>query len=459
MSETYSPVNDPENITANWIGDLGNSPAAQASYRSPSRGCKLRDRRRRGPEQANCGGVNVTWTSDRPWAAARPFPSGLRLSAKPSRAASTSGRATRPSAVSGSGATPPAGTASLSLAPLARTMCRATTTSATRLAWTRARPRAALTSTVTGRTTLTPVFIPAVTIEGQSLSAGDPAMSGRLNVAAPPSSCAAPKSAPATTGNEIYFYDVFAVTKPDQRARLRVGCPHPTGKRRLLLFGPRALLADVRPRQPEQNYVADDSCLGTLAATLGPGASAQAVIFDDGAFHMCWTTTDDRVRRALRDRSAAAGGRLDRGDPVTTTTGELERRPGVRLQLAAVRRERRRLRPDRRGHRGGLHAHRRRRRLHAAGASDGDAGRAVGFVGLGTDGRDRGSAAADRTARRGTIRLGSRNLAKIVRSGRVPVRVTCDEACSATVQVRVTRSSRRRSDCAGRRSSRRRRAP
>ena len=46
---------------------------------------------------------------------------------------------------------------------------------------------------------------------------------------------------------------------------------------------------------------------------------------------------------------------------------------------------------------------------------------------------------ADRTAPRGTIRLGSRNLAKIVKSGRVPVRVTCDEACSAVVQVRVTR--------------------
>ena len=45
----------------------------------------------------------------------------------------------------------------------------------------------------------------------------------------------------------------------------------------------------------------------------------------------------------------------------------------------------------------------------------------------------------DRTAPRGTIRLGSRNLAKIVKSGRVPVRVTCDEACSAAVQVRVTR--------------------
>jgi hypothetical protein len=47
--------------------------------------------------------------------------------------------------------------------------------------------------------------------------------------------------------------------------------------------------------------------------------------------------------------------------------------------------------------------------------------------------------ASDRTAPRGTIRLGSRNLAKIVKSGRIPTRITCDEACSAVVEVRVTR--------------------
>src|SRR4029079_6324221 len=39
----------------------------------------------------------------------------------------------------------------------------------------------------------------------------------------------------------------------------------------------------------------------------------------------------------------------------------------------------------------------------------------------------------------GPVRLASKNLAKAVRSGRVPLYVTCDEACSAAVQVRVTR--------------------
>ena len=56
-----------------------------------------------------------------------------------------------------------------------------------------------------------------------------------------------------------------------------------------------------------------------------------------------------------------------------------------------------------------------------------------------SDSQPTGVITADRTAPKGTVRLGSRNLAKIVKSGRVPVRVTCNEACSAAVEVRVTR--------------------
>ena len=44
----------------------------------------------------------------------------------------------------------------------------------------------------------------------------------------------------------------------------------------------------------------------------------------------------------------------------------------------------------------------------------------------------------DLTAPKGTLRLGSRDLAKAVKTGRVPIRVTCDEACSAVVELRVT---------------------
>jgi hypothetical protein len=49
------------------------------------------------------------------------------------------------------------------------------------------------------------------------------------------------------------------------------------------------------------------------------------------------------------------------------------------------------------------------------------------------------TAPLDRTAPRVTLRLGSRDLAKAVKSGRLPLTVTCDEACSAVVVVRITK--------------------
>ena len=53
-------------------------------------------------------------------------------------------------------------------------------------------------------------------------------------------------------------------------------------------------------------------------------------------------------------------------------------------------------------------------------------------------------AGADRTGPQGTIRLGSRNLRKAVKSGRIPVRTTCNEACSVALELKVTRKLARR---------------
>ncbi|HMJ02828.1 MAG TPA: hypothetical protein VK506_07795, partial [Conexibacter sp.] len=50
----------------------------------------------------------------------------------------------------------------------------------------------------------------------------------------------------------------------------------------------------------------------------------------------------------------------------------------------------------------------------------------------------------DRTGPQGTIRLGSRNLRKALKSGRIPVRVTCNEACSVALELKVTRKLARR---------------
>ena len=160
---------------------------------------------------ANCGGVNVTWSSDRPWAAARPIASGLTAVGQTLTSSfdvwpgnpAVGHQWTRCDAAGGSCVDIPGATGQNYVPTdddIGHTI--GVDESAT---------EGGLTSTVVGRTTRTPIFIPAVTIEGQSLVAGDPAVSGHLAVTAPPSSCAAPKSAPPTSGNEIRFYDVFAV--------------------------------------------------------------------------------------------------------------------------------------------------------------------------------------------------------------------------------------------------------
>ena len=128
----------------------------------------------------------------------------------------------------------------------------------------------------------------------------------------------------------------------------------------LALYSPTFDPTDLRT-----NYVADDGVGVVLSATLAPEASAQAVIFDDGMFHSCtnYGLMIGSDAPFATGRPELAGGSAA-GTPVTTTTGSWNGAPEF-------------------GYRAVLHTHRRRRRLHAAGASDGDAGRAVGFVGLG----------------------------------------------------------------------------
>jgi hypothetical protein len=190
------------------------------------------------------------------------------------------------------------------------------------------------------------------------------------------------------------------------------------------------------PADLTTNYVADDAGFKALSATLAPGASAQAVIFDDGMFHMCgdYGLMIGSDAPFATGRPELAGGSTA-GTPVTTTTGIWNGAPAFAYSW------------QRCGASGGG--------CVPIGGATGPAytptGDDVGSTlrarvtatragrSASSDSEPTGVIAADRTAPRGTIRLGSRNLAKIVKSGRIPVRVTCDEECSAVVQVRVTR--------------------
>ena len=441
MSETYSPSFDPENITVNWIADLGNSPPLQTSYAfTLAAGARFETVVDEVLDTANCGGVNVTWSSDRPWAAARPIPSGLTAVGQTLTSSfdvwtgnPAVGHQWQSCDAAGGSCVDIPGATGQSYVPTDDDVGHT-------IGVDESATEGGLTSTVEGRTTRNPVFIPAATIEGQSLVAGDPAVSGHLDVASPPSSCAAPKSAPTTSGNEIRFYDGFAVRSLINEAacvwvahipRASGGFCFPTG---LALYSPTFDPADLTT-----NYAADDANFGALSATLAPGASAQAVIFDDGMFHMC---TDYGLMIGsdapfATGRPELAGGSTA-GTPVTTTNGSWDGAPAFAYSWQ---------RCDAGG--GGC---------VLIGGANGPAytptGDDVGSTLRARVTATRGGRAAssdsgptgviaaaplDRTAPRGTIRLGSRNLAKIVRSGRVPVTVTCNEACSAVVQVRVTR--------------------
>ena len=65
MSETYSPAYNPANITANWIGDLGNSPPGSYSVVVPA-GASFETVADEVNTAACCRGVAIHATADRP---------------------------------------------------------------------------------------------------------------------------------------------------------------------------------------------------------------------------------------------------------------------------------------------------------------------------------------------------------------------------------------------------------
>ena len=436
MSETYSPAYNPASITANWIGDLGNYPPGSYSVVVPA-GASFETVVDEVNTAASCGGVGVTWSSDRPWANARPFVTGLPAVGQ--TLTSTFDVWPGNPAVNEQWMRCDAGGANCADIPGATGTSYVPTDDdiGHTIRMDQRATEAGLTSTVDGRATTTPVFIPAMAHEGQSLVAGDAAVSGHLDAAPTPSSCAATKSAPTTSGNEVRFYDVFAVTSLiNEAACVWVAqipfsggfCPAD-----LVLYSPAFDPADL-----SGNYAADDGFGAPFSAMLAPGASAHAVILDDGAFHAC-----SNYGLMIGSDAPFATGRPELGGgaragiPVTTTNGTWNGAPAFAYTW---------------------------RRCDAGGGGcvpiAGSAGPAYTPTGadLGSTLRSRVTATRggrsassdsepsgviaarlDQTAPRGTIRLASRNLAKIVKNGRVPVSVTCDEACAAVVEVRVTR--------------------
>jgi hypothetical protein len=445
MSETYSPSYDPADITANWIGDLGNSPPTQASYSVvvPA-GARFETVVDEVSPSANCGGVDVTWSSDRPWAGARPFPSGL--TAVGQTLSSTFDVWAGSPAVSRQWTRCDAAGANCTDIPGATGQSYVLTDEDVghTIGVNESATEGGLTSTVDGRTTLTPVFIPALTLEGQGLVAGDAAVAGRLNLAAPPSSCGTPKAAPATTGNEIHYHDTFGLTSLiNEPACVWVAqIPRSGGgfcSATLTAYSPRFDPADLRG-----NYVADDNGFGVLSYALAPGASSEAVIFDDGSFHLCQDYglmfgSDAPFATA---RPELAGGATE-GVPVTTTNGAWGSVPAFTYAW---------LRCDASGGECapidgatdatytptgadvGATLRSRVTATQAGRSASADSAPSALIAGAPPPGPG-----GDTSAPTARLKLARTNLQKVVRKGFIPVKVTCDEAAAIALRAKVKR--------------------
>jgi hypothetical protein len=445
MSESYSPTYDPNNITVNWIGDLGNSPPAATSYSfTLPPGAQFEtvvDERNTG---ASCTGVTTTWTSDRPWASGRPFIDGVPALGQTVNAEqdvwaespTVEKQWVRCDAAGANCTDIPGATAS-----------QYTPTDAD-LGY-RLSVRETATDGSGTSTTLAPatvrVFIP-IDVHAQGLGPGDSSQQGRLNFGLA-SSCEAPKSPPSLADNNLHLYDAYALTSiVNEPQCVHVAKPlNPCGSSTLAVYSP-----SFNPAAITQNYVADNGGFNTaMSYTLPPGASAVHVIAEQ-QLNACqsyqFVIGSDAPFASARPQ---VGNAPTEGVAVTTSNGSWSGSPAFAYSW---------------------------QRCDAAGANCVPIGGATGAsymptaadVGqrllsrvTATQGQSASAdsqpsavvepapgggaqpAADDRTAPNATLRLARTTLQKVVKRGFIPVNVHCDETSSITVRADVSRKLRK----------------
>jgi hypothetical protein len=435
VSETYSPSFDPQNIATNWIGDMGDSPPAQISYSFPvDAGARFETVVSEYEPTANCGGVDIAWSSDRPWARSRPSAFGVPAIGR-TLTRGLSVWAGTPSVTTqwqrcdaaGNGCTDIPGATGTSYvvtdADLGRTIgVRETAT------------EGGFTSTVDGRAMSIPVFIAAENHENASLASGDSATSAGLNTNTTPSRCGAPKSAPGASASAPRFFDTYAISsivnEPACVWLIHEGCLATTA-----VYSPQFVPADIR-----QNYVADDSGSFALSFSLAPGTSTTAVVYEafPGAGCPSYSMVIGSDGPFATGRPQLAGAPTA-GTPLATTNGTWTGTPVFAYAW---------------------------RRCDAAGGgcapiagADGasytptaeDVGSALRSRVTATQGLSLSADSApsavvaaapgggDHTGPKAKLGLVRTTLQKVVKNGFIPVAVTCDEACTITLRADVTR--------------------
>jgi hypothetical protein len=457
MSETYSPSYDPNSITANWIADLGNSPPAATSYSfTLPPGTQFEtvvDERNDG---ASCTGVTTTWTSDRPWASGRVFIDGVPALGE-SVNAEQDVWAESPTVTkqwvrcdgAGANCTDIPGATASQYAPTDEDIGHTL------------RVRETATDVTGTSTTLAPptdrVFVP-IDVHDQGLGPGDASQQGRLSFGTA-STCEAPKSPPALVDNNLHLYDAYPLTSiVNEPQCIHVAKPlNPCGLSNIAVYSP-----SFNPAAITQNYVADNGGFNlAMSYTLAPGATAVNVIAEEmlGSCPNYHVVIGSDAPFA-QSRPAISGDPTE-GQQLTTSNGAWSGTPsfayewrrcdaqgaacaaipgaGAATYTPTADDVGRRLRTRVTATQGGSASSDSEPTAVIAAAPPTQPG-APGAPGApGGQGNGGPDTPLDRTAPKGTIRLGSSDLARAVKTGRVPVTVNCDEACSAVVQVRVTR--------------------
>ena len=440
MSETYSPAYDPNNITVNWIADLGNSPPAATSYSfTLPPGVQFETVVDERNMNASCTGVTTTWTSDRPWATGRPFIDGVSAVGETVKAEQDVWSGS-PSVekqwvrCDGTGAdcTDIPGATASQYAPanddIGHTLrVRETATDNDGTSTTLASP--------TDR-----VFIP-IEIHDQGLGPGDPSQQGRFNLGTA-SSCEGPKSPPSLADNNLHLYDAYALTSiVNEPQCMHVAKPlNPCGISTLAVYSP-----SFNPAAITQNYVADNGgFFQPFSYTLPAGATAVHVIAEQmlnvcPSYHMVIGS-----EAPFATARPQVGDAPTEGATVITSNGSWSGSPAFAYSW---------------------------QRCDAAGGNCVPIGGATGasYTPAAADVGQRllsrvtatqnqsasadsqpsavvaaaPAGAGDRTAPKATVRLARTTLQKVVKRGFIPVNVTCDEASALTVRADVSRKLRK----------------
>jgi hypothetical protein len=301
-------------------------------------------------------------------------------------------------------------------------------------------------------------YIPFQVHDGQSLGPGDRVHSGLFVRNGVESRCQSPTSVPAATnGFDNFLYDAFPLQSLLNEPVCLIVRAQP-----LCGVGVTPSIYDpvfVPAAGIGENYAANSggnaNQPGTVSQTLPPGGAREVVASAGNSAGPCQSYTlaigadaPFATARPTVNGDAAEGGTLTAGDGTWSGTPAISRSwrrcdaaggnctpidgasgatysptaadVGARLRVRVTATQGRTVSSD--SEPSGV---------VAAGPAQGGGG--------GGGGGTTNPPALDRTAPKGTLRLGSSDLARAVKTGRVPVSVTCDEACSATVELRVTR--------------------